>query len=136
MNKYYFNPDGRAERYINVTHNAPIEFCKSYWQLGEQKFMHIFPAIFGQKVEVCHLFDVKLKPLKIYSKTHDKEIDVPMPKNHQNLDSVACRLVSSKRRGTMIGQRISSEKLSDSIMIHCHGGGWTCQRFLILFHFL
>jgi hormone-sensitive lipase len=116
--KYLLNPDVRADRYINVTHNAPIDFCKSYWQLGEQKFMHILPTLFGLKVEVCHAFQIHLEPLKVFSKKQNVEIDVPLPRNHSTLKSVSCRLISSKRRGKMIGQKNSTEKLSDFLILH------------------
>jgi Hormone-sensitive lipase (HSL) N-terminus len=118
MSKYLFNPDSRADRYINVTHNAPIDFCKSYWQLGEQKFMHILPTIFGQKVEVCHPFEIEFTPLKVFSEKHKIEIDVPLPTIHTKSKSVTCRLVSSRRRRGMISQKYSTEKSSEFLILH------------------
>lgn len=116
--KYSLSADARAEKYMDVTQNASMEFCKSYWQLSDTKFMKTLPSIFGRQVDVSHLFEIDANPMKIHSARLGTQIDVPLPRSHTGLRPIPVRLISAKRRGRMIGQKTSAIELSDFIIIH------------------
>lgn len=115
--KFTLDPDACANRFIEATHNGPIDFCKSWWQLGEMKFMQILPSVFGLDVEVSHAFEIHAKPMRILN-NHGIEINVEPPLSHTSSRSIPVRLISSRRRGDMIGQKSSTNELSESIIIH------------------
>lgn len=114
---YSLNPEACTERYIDATHNGSIDFCSSWWQLGESKLMPIF-ALFARNVGVSHSFEIDTKPMKISSEKNGKEINVEPPSSHTGTRPLAVRLISAKLRGQMIGQKSSTNELSDSIIIH------------------
>lgn len=118
IGKYSLNVDARAAKYMDVTENASMEFCKSYWQGSELGFMKALPSIFGSRVEVSHLFEIDTKPMRIYSEKFNREIDVPLPQSHTGLRPIPVRLISLRRRGRMIGQVNSTTDLSDFIILH------------------
>ncbi|CRL00605.1 CLUMA_CG013865, isoform A [Clunio marinus] len=128
--KYFLDPENCAQRIVNISHNADINFCKSYWFLAEGKLMHSLPGIVGYKVDVNKVFKIPPEPLQIYSEKHNKNIDIPLPTSHIGLGSVSCRLLSAKRRQGMVGEKSFSENSlepSKYLIIHSHGGGWVAQ---------
>lgn len=116
--KYSIDPDSCAARFIDATQNGPIDFCKSWWQLGEIKFMQIMPTLFAQSVEVSHAFEIDAVPMKIKSKKSEMEIEVELPSSHTGPRGIQVRLICAIRRGNMIGQKSSMNALSDSIIVH------------------
>lgn len=118
FSKYLFDVDARAEKYMDVTQNASIDFCKSFWQSSETKFMKMMPSILSRRVDVSHHFEIETKPMKIFSKKFGREVDVPLPQSHTEIRPIPVRLISSRRRGRMIGQESSTNELSDCLIIH------------------
>jgi len=53
--KYLMNPELRARRIVNISQNAKIDFCKSFWFLAESEMMHKLPSIVGSSIKVNRL---------------------------------------------------------------------------------
>lgn len=124
---YFMDPEMCARRIINVSHNADVKFCKSFWNLGESKLMHALPRFVGYKVDVNRVFKIPPEPLEIYSKRFDKMVDIPVPHSHIGREPVSCRLLCSRRRNGMVGEGLLGDTLEEPskyLMIHSHGGGW------------
>lgn len=136
LTKYSFDPDARAERFVDATHNGSIDFCKSWWQLGESKFVQFMPSIFGRNVDVSHGFGIDAVSMRIYSRKYAKDIDIDAPTSHTGLRPISVRLISARRRGNMIGQTSSMNELSESIIIHVSLLSVEFRMELCLTHFL
>ncbi|CAG9797696.1 unnamed protein product [Chironomus riparius] len=123
---YFMDPEMCARRIINVSHNADVKFCKSFWMLGENKLMHALPRLVGYQVDVNRVFKIPPEPLEIFSKKLNKMISIPIPHSHIGRQPVSCRLLCATRRRGMVGER-SAQNLAEPskhLIIHTHGGGW------------
>lgn len=125
--KYYWNPELRARRIINLSTHAGIDFCKSFWSLTENELMYALPNVFGVKIKVNRLITIPPEPLKIQSTSDPIEmVHIPIPSSHSGVGSVTARLLSSVRRQGMIGERNKKHihPMSTGLVFHCHGGGF------------
>jgi hypothetical protein len=87
--------------------------------------MHALPRLVGYKVDVNRVFNIPPEPLQIYSEKHKKMIDIPVPHSHIGKEPVSCRLLSTRRRKGMVGEKLSEDNLpepSKYLLIHTHGG--------------
>lgn len=128
--KYYWNPELRARRIINLSMNAGIDFCKSFWSLTENELMYALPNVFGVKIKVNRLITIPPEPLEIQSTSDPVEmVQIPIPSSHLGVGSVTARLLSNVRRTGMIGERNKKHihPPSNSLIFHCHGGGFVAQ---------
>ncbi|XP_075166336.1 hormone-sensitive lipase [Haematobia irritans] len=138
--KYLLNPELRARRIVNLSQNAKIDFCKSFWFLAESELMQKIPSIVGTSIKVNQVIEIPSEPLqlpKVYANDPDREelLDIPVPSSHMGPGLVIqARLLSSHRREGMIGlgpTRFSGwRKLpprTSAIVFHCHGGGFVAQ---------
>ncbi|XP_062134093.1 hormone-sensitive lipase isoform X2 [Drosophila sulfurigaster albostrigata] len=142
--KYLMNPELRARRIVNISQNAKIDFCKSFWFLAESELMHKLPSIVGSSIKVNRIIELPAEPLRVQSHRQqaatdngDVEnlqfVDVPVPSAHLGPGlPVSVRLLSAKRRTGMLGEgryRGWRRPLppSNSILFHCHGGGFVAQ---------
>ncbi|KAG5674157.1 hypothetical protein PVAND_004141 [Polypedilum vanderplanki] len=125
--KYYFDPEIRARRVVNLSQHASVDFCKSFWQLADLDIVsHSIPFV-NYNTKVNRLFKINAEPLKI-SKLDGESIEVNAP------GTIQLRLISShKREGMIIGDKIKN-KVSDQILpkskaliLHAHGGGFVAQ---------
>ncbi|XP_023162160.2 hormone-sensitive lipase [Drosophila hydei] len=142
--KYLMNPELRARRIVNISQNAKIDFCKSFWFLAESELMHKLPSIVGSSIKVNRTIELPAEPLRLPARvqqtdnTSDTEnelhfVDIPVPSAHLGPGlPVSVRLLSAKRRAGMLGEgryrgwrRPSAP--SKSILFHCHGGGFVAQ---------
>lgn len=78
--KYFKDPEERAKRIVNISQNADVEFCKSFWFLSEMELMHHLPSIVAQNVAVSKIIQLPPEPLTI--KVGEREIEVPIPDSH------------------------------------------------------
>ncbi|TMW54108.1 hypothetical protein DOY81_000784 [Sarcophaga bullata] len=151
--KYLLNPELRARRIVNLSQNAKIDFCKSFWFLSESELMHKIPSIVGSSIKVNQIIEIPSEPLKLLKvkraelekekedQTKEAEemseefVDIPVPSSHLGPGlSVQVRLLSYHRREGMVGLGSkgyrSWRKLparSPCILFHCHGGGFVAQ---------
>lgn len=131
--KYYFDSEARARRIVLLSQNAGIDFCKSFWFLAENRFMYSLPVIAGTRVKINRVFQIPPEPLTVASvKGKGELIDVPVPSSHIGPGPVKARLISYVERVGMIGEQgnliknkfTSPFPPSDTIILHCHGGGF------------
>lgn len=144
--KYYWNPEQRARRIVNISQNAEIDFCKGFWSLAENEIMHFLPSVIGSSVKVNRVITIPPEPLQLKS-VRDATIliDIPVPTAHLGIGSVSARLISANRFEGMIGERknangnsgssnssgssVTSDALpmASAFIFHCHGGGFVAQ---------
>lgn len=128
--KYYWNPELRARRIVNLSQNAGIDFCKSFWSLTESELMYALPNVFGVKVKVNKLITIPPEPLEMANVTDPSvNVQIPIPTSHLGSGPVTARLLSSVRRTGMIGERNKRHihPPAKSLVFHCHGGGFVAQ---------
>ncbi|XP_055306327.1 hormone-sensitive lipase isoform X2 [Sitodiplosis mosellana] len=128
--KYYWNPELRARRIVNLSQNAGIDFCKSFWSLTEGELMYALPNVFGVKIKVNRLITIPPEPLELESvAVANTMVKIPVPSSHLGVGPVTARLLSSVRREGMIGERNKKHMHapSKSLIFHCHGGGFVAQ---------
>ncbi|KAH8401709.1 hypothetical protein KR009_007440 [Drosophila setifemur] len=148
--KYLMNPELRARRIVNISQNAKIDFCKSFWFLAESELMHKLPSIVGSSIKINRLIELPAEPLKLPRRKDFKSpehpssdvnqnqgdtdfVDIPVPTAHLGPGvPVSVRLLSAKRRSGMLGEGRyrgwnKPSPASRSILFHCHGGGFVAQ---------
>lgn len=130
--KYFWNPELRARRIVNLSQYAGIDFCKAFWSLTEGELMYALSVttVFGHKIKVNRLITIPPEPLQIASTVNPNEmIQIPVPSSHLGVGSVTARLLSNVRRDGMIGERNKKQMhpASKSLIFHCHGGGFVAQ---------
>uniref|UniRef100_A0A1A9W7R9 Small subunit processome component 20 homolog n=1 Tax=Glossina brevipalpis TaxID=37001 RepID=A0A1A9W7R9_9MUSC len=147
--KYLINPEVKARRIVNLSQNAKIDFCKSFWFLAESEIMHKLPSVVAASVKINQLIEIPTEPLQLpcvgnsnkkprSRKKQGKEIewvDIPIPTAHLGAGKpITVRLLSSQRRDGMIGLGTKSfrhwrkmQPRSRAILFHCHGGGFVAQ---------
>lgn len=132
--KYLMNPELRARRIVNISQNAKIDFCKSFWFLAESELMHKLPSIVGSAIKVNRLIELPAEPLQLVARSNEKEfVNIPVPSAHLGPGlPISVRLLSAKRRAGMLGEgRYRGWRRpaapSKSILFHCHGGGFVAQ---------
>lgn len=149
--KYLLNPELRARRIVNLSQNAKIDFCKSFWFLAESEVMQRLPSMVGSYIKINQVIEIPCETLKLPRRrsitnlseekdgqspsTTDDTVEIPVPTSHLGSGlPVNTRLLSHKRREGMIGlgqkgfrpwRRLSQR--SDGIVFHCHGGGFVAQ---------
>lgn len=125
--KYLLNPELRARRIVNLSQNAKIDFCKSFWFLAESELMHKIPSIVGSSIKINQIIEIPSEPLKLpklpenqeekLSERDDQEqkdkeeqetseefVDIPVPSSHLGPGlSIQVRLLSYHRREGMVG---------------------------------
>lgn len=60
------------------------------------------PNLIAPRVAVNKVFEIYPKPLEVFSKKFDKNIEIPMPSSHVGAAPVSCRLMSAKMRKGMV----------------------------------
>ncbi|XP_005185270.2 hormone-sensitive lipase [Musca domestica] len=140
--KYLLNPELRSRRIVNLSQNAKIDFCKSFWFLAESELMHKIPSIVGSSIKVNQVIEIPAETLQLpktkrTERTNDDIdndiLDIPVPSSHLGPGLVIqSRLLSARRREGMMGLGTTRgwRKLparSPSIIFHCHGGGFVAQ---------
>lgn len=128
--KYYWNPELRARRIVNLSQHAGIDFCKAFWSLTEGELMYALPNVFGVKIKVNRLITIPPEPLELENVAiANTMVNIPVPSSHLGVGPVTARLLSSVRRDGMIGERNKKhiQSPSKSLIFHCHGGGFVAQ---------
>lgn len=128
--KYYWNPELRARRIVNLSQYAGIDFCKAFWSLTEGELMYALPNVFGVKIKVNRLITIPPEPLELENViVSNVMVNIPVPSSHLGVGPVTARLLSSVRRDGMMGERNKKHMhpQSKSLIFHCHGGGFVAQ---------
>lgn len=128
--RYFFDPEARAKRIVDISHWASIDFCHSFWSLTENKWIHYFSSMtMSCQLEVNHLMLIPTEELVVQSASGSL-VDVPIPMSHIGVKPIQVKLLSSVKRVGMVGTGGTDDTLankSKSLVIHCHGGGFVAQ---------
>jgi hormone-sensitive lipase len=125
--QYTLDAEHRARRIVHASQYATVDFCKSFWFLAESDLMKKVPDRICPAIRVNQLILIPPEPLQIDS-TKCKPVNIPAPSAHGPIAPIQVRLLSAKGRPGMPGQNDYSEAtVSDSLIIHCHGGGFVAQ---------
>lgn len=65
---------------MNISQNANIDFCKSFWFLAESELMKQVPTVVGHNVAVSKIIQIPPEPLTLT--VDNKDIDIPIPNSH------------------------------------------------------
>lgn len=123
---YTFDDDNRARKIVDTSQTASIEFCKSFWFLPEFGPMKALPALICPSVQVNDYFWVPMEPLELNS-TDGQPVRLPMPRDGESVEPIQVKLLIAKRRARQISgvdDADATDAASDSLIIHCHGGGF------------
>ncbi|XP_012274425.1 hormone-sensitive lipase [Orussus abietinus] len=127
--KYFLDPELRARRLVNLFQHADVSFCKSFWYINESEFFKNVITIGMPSVLINQI--ISIPPEELILPTNDgSTISIPIPSSHIGKKPIHVKLLSTKRRIGMVGSaRAGSELLgpSESLAIHCHGGGFVSQ---------
>nr|CAH7726017.1 unnamed protein product [Callosobruchus chinensis] len=126
--KYISDPEQRARRIVNISQNAEVDFCKSFWFLAESELMNQLPSIVSPSVAVSKVISLLPEPLNITT-SDGQTIEVPLPSSYIGSKPIKVRLISCKLREGMPGTKSMSglDPPSKNLVIHCHGGGFVAQ---------
>ncbi|XP_029666898.1 hormone-sensitive lipase [Formica exsecta] len=123
--KYFFDPEARARRIVNISRYADISFTQAFWFLNELEIL----SVVSPSLVINQL--ISIPPEELILPTLDGgTISVPIPNSHIGKKPIHVRLLSSKRRLGMVGSGgIGGELhgLCDRLIIHSHGGGFVAQ---------
>jgi len=124
--KYSLDADHRGRRIVNTSQFATVDFCTSFWRLSDSDMMKKVPESICPPLQVNKLILIPPEPL-VVTLSNGETVNIQPPSAHGPTSSVQVRLMSAKYRVGMPSRRSSNTsgaKASDSLMIHCHGGGF------------
>ncbi|KAK6634055.1 hypothetical protein RUM44_004663 [Polyplax serrata] len=130
--KFLLDPELRAQRIVNISQHANIDFCKAFWFLTESELMKKIPDFMCSAMAVNIEIQIPPEPLKIENSL-GVDIEIPIPSSHVPVSSIQVRLLSSTKREGMIAVWSDTSKKhnilppSKSLILHCHGGGFVAQ---------
>lgn len=127
--KYVLNPDLRAQRIVNISQYASVDFCKKFWFLGELELMQRLPNFVNPSVSVNRLISIPPEPLFI-NRNDGTLLEIPIPSAHTGPSPLTVRLISGSKRVGMVGEASGKESLlpaTNGLIFHCHGGGFVAQ---------
>lgn len=120
MGLYYtIDDDLRARRILLASQTASVEFCKSFWTLPELGPMKKVPDYMCPPMRVNRLIHLPPQALQLTS-LDGRAVNIPVPAGSH--DPVQVRLLIAKGRASQ-----QADKLCDTLIIHCHGGGFVSQ---------
>lgn len=124
--KYSFDAEHRGRRIVNASQFATVDFCTSFWRLADSDMMKMVPDKMCPTLKVNKLILIPPEPLMI-TLTNGEIVNIPPPSAHGPPSPIQVRLMSASHRQGMPSSHpdcFSKTKLSDSLLIHCHGGGF------------
>lgn len=120
MGLYYtIDHDYRARRIVLASQTASVEFCKSFWTLPELGPMKRVPDYMCPPMRVNQLIHLPPQALQLTS-LDGRPVNIPVPAGSP--DPVQVRLLIAKGRASQ-----QADKLCDTLIVHCHGGGFVSQ---------
>ncbi|CAL8080903.1 unnamed protein product [Orchesella dallaii] len=127
---YWRNPKDRAERIAEMCLGDPLTFFKEFWLVQEKGLVRILSNCVGEPVESN--LEISVPPTKLHVETKSrKQLTILPPNEYVGKRPVMLRLVSHKLRygsaGSGNGLSASMEEMSNTLIIHCHGGGFVAQ---------
>jgi hormone-sensitive lipase len=132
--KYYRNPELRARQVVNLTRSIDIGFCKGFWALTENVFMHKVPLYICPSVAVDKVIVIGPESfsLPLVGSHGCGSVKIEPPSAHTGVGPVNTRLISARyRSGQEVWYRLTGYKApsepSPNLIIHCHGGGFVAQ---------
>ncbi|CAG9766982.1 unnamed protein product [Ceutorhynchus assimilis] len=125
--KYITDPEQRAKRIVNISQNADVDFCKSFWFLSESELMNQLPSVVSPNVAVCKVISIAPEPLSL--NVDGTDIEIPVPTSYLGPKPIQVRLISYEMREGMLGTKNKTplQPPSNGLIVHCHGGGFVSQ---------
>uniref|UniRef100_A0A146KY97 Hormone-sensitive lipase n=2 Tax=Lygus hesperus TaxID=30085 RepID=A0A146KY97_LYGHE len=128
--KYLYNPELRAKRVVNISQYGSVNFCKSFWLLGEIEIMARVHSMLNT-LPICKVISIEPVPIVVPKTGCESEtVTVSPPTAHKGLAPLEVRLLSCSKRFGMTGDEhedVGVKMPSDELVIHCHGGGFIAQ---------
>ncbi|OXU23851.1 hypothetical protein TSAR_010329 [Trichomalopsis sarcophagae] len=127
--QYVLDPEARARRIVTISQHADISFCQAFWHLTEGDLMASLPQLVMPTLAINQLISIPPEEMD-YPTLSGSTVKIPVPNSHIGKKPIHVRLLSSKRRVGMVGSGSVKSQLADqcdSLMIHCHGGGFVAQ---------
>ncbi|KAK2576142.1 hypothetical protein KPH14_007471 [Odynerus spinipes] len=127
--KYILDPEARARRIVNISQHADVSFCQAFWFLNENEIVCSLPSIVTPSLSINQIISIPPEELTLNTLDGGK-ISIPIPNSHIGRKPIHVRLLSAVRRVGMVGSAgVGGELLglSDSLIIHSHGGGFVAQ---------
>lgn len=125
--QFSLNAEHRAKSIVYASEYATVDFCKSFWSIIETDLLKKVPDRMCPPIQVNQLFLIPAEPFQIDS-VDGLPVDILVPIAHGPSCPVQVRLLSAKSRPGMAGQNVLTETtVSDSLLIHCHGGGFVAH---------
>ncbi|ODN02998.1 Hormone-sensitive lipase [Orchesella cincta] len=127
---YWRNPKDRAERIAEMCLGDPLTFFKEFWLVQEKGLVRILSNCVGEPVQSN--LEISIPPTKLYVETKSrKQLTILPPFEYVGKRPVMLRLVSHKLRYGSAGSgnvgSSSMEEMSNTLIVHCHGGGFVAQ---------
>ena len=54
----FLSPEERGSRFAHITRSADVAFCKSFWNLAENRFLVDVPKLLLPQLAVSHTFNL------------------------------------------------------------------------------
>ncbi|XP_058807221.1 hormone-sensitive lipase isoform X2 [Phymastichus coffea] len=127
--QYLMDPEAKARRIVTISQHADISFCQAFWHLNESDLLLSLPQIVMPTLAINQLISIPPEEMECETLS-GKSIKIPIPHSHIGLKPIHVRLLSCKRRIGMVGSGSGKGQLvdqSNSLLIHCHGGGFVAQ---------
>ncbi|PAA64049.1 hypothetical protein BOX15_Mlig010708g1, partial [Macrostomum lignano] len=139
--RHLYDHEGRAAAVVNMTRNATVDFCLSFWNSAENPFFQSLPMIMCPSPAVSEVFHIPPtafqlprvlphSPGAFYSQIPDK-VNIAPPVAHRGPDAVACRLLCHRARVgmTWLLGNLPPDTVAPSncLIFHVHGGGFVAQ---------
>ncbi|CAG0883655.1 unnamed protein product [Darwinula stevensoni] len=125
----WLDPEYRARRIVNLSQNATVDFCKSFWLLADSELLSQLPGVVCPAIAVNKVIAVPPEPLEMPKADSRGMVSIPIPTAHGDSRAIPCRLLSSHWREGMVSSKGENRKhmvlpTTSSLVIHCHGGGF------------
>ncbi|KAK0158168.1 hypothetical protein PV328_009204 [Microctonus aethiopoides] len=127
--KYVVDPELRARRIVNLSQRADVHFCKAFWNLNESYLLQFVPFLMMPSLSINQIISIPPEELIILT-IDGTDINIPVPNSHIGKKPIHVKLLSAKRRIGMVGAATVNGELlgpSDTLLFHCHGGGFVAQ---------
>lgn len=66
---------------MNISLNAEVDFCKSFWFLAESELVNQLPSIASPSVAISRVIHLPPEPIT-FTKDDGIEVDIPVPSAH------------------------------------------------------
>lgn len=76
--------------------------------------MHTMPNFIAYSIDINKIFDIPAEFFQLYSEKLQTLVDVPLPRSHNGVGPVTCRLMSAKPRQGMVKIHLALLELKET----------------------